>query len=46
MPVHYPRTAAQGQRDIARMAAWDNGLDNLWSIPLAPWLDAHARQAR
>jgi hypothetical protein len=43
LPVHYPRTAAQGQQDIARMQAWDNGLDNLWSISLRPWLDAHAR---
>ena len=44
--VHYPRSAAQGQQDLARMAAWDNGLDNLWSVPLAPWLEAHARARR
>lgn len=43
VPVHYPRTGAQGQQDLARMAAWDNGLENLWSIPLGWWLDAHAR---
>jgi hypothetical protein len=43
MPVHYPRTQAQGQRDLARMASWDNGLENLWSVELTPWLDAHAR---
>lgn len=43
VPVRYPRSDAQGQQDLARMAAWDNGLENLWSIPLAPWLDAHAR---
>jgi hypothetical protein len=41
MPVTYPRTEAQGQQDLARMAAWDDGLENLWSIPLGPWLDAH-----
>ncbi|SEI85985.1 TolB family protein [Frateuria terrea] len=46
IPVHYPRTAAQGRQDMARMAAWDNGLDNLWSIPLAPWVDAHIAQTR
>lgn len=44
--VHYPRTAAQGQQDLARMASWDNGLDNLWSVPLTPWLEAHTRAAR
>ncbi|MEI7037952.1 hypothetical protein [Fulvimonas yonginensis] len=43
VPVHYPRSRAQGRQDLARMAAWDNGLDNLWSVSLAPWLDAHAR---
>ena len=24
------------------MEAWDTGLDNLWSISLAPWIAAHA----
>lgn len=43
VPVHYPRSAAQAAQDLARMSAWDNGLDNLWSIPLSPWLDAHTR---
>jgi Tol biopolymer transport system component len=42
VPVHYPRSEAQGHRDVARMDAWDNGLDNLWSISLAPWIEAHA----
>lgn len=41
VPVHYPRSEAQGRQDLQRMAAWDNGLDNLWSIPLAPWLAHH-----
>ncbi|MGN6281138.1 TolB family protein [Frateuria sp.] len=41
--VHYPRSEAQGRQDVARMEAWDNGLDNLWSISLAPWIEAHAR---
>lgn len=43
VPVHYPRSEAQGRLDVARMAAWDNGLDNLWSISLAPWLARHGR---
>ena len=41
--VDYPRSEAQGRQDVARMEAWDNGLDNLWSISLAPWIAAHAR---
>lgn len=26
-------------------ADWDNGKYNIWQIPLAPWLDAHAKTA-
>ncbi|KRE92500.1 hypothetical protein ASG87_00880 [Frateuria sp. Soil773] len=44
--VSYPRTPAQAGQDIARMQAWDNGNDNLWSVSLAPWLDAHRAAAR
>lgn len=40
IPVHYPRTPQQAQDDIARMQ-WDNGNDNIWSVSLAPWLEAH-----
>jgi dipeptidyl aminopeptidase/acylaminoacyl peptidase len=36
---HYPRTAAQAQADQARAAAWDNGRQNIWSVPLDTWLD-------
>jgi Tol biopolymer transport system component len=39
-PVHYPRTPAQAQADLARIAAWDNGNQNVWRVSLAPWLDA------
>lgn len=39
--VSYPRSRAQAERDLARMQAWDNAGENLWSISLAPWLDAH-----
>jgi WD40 repeat protein len=41
VPVSYPRTRAQGEQDVARMQAWDNGVENLWSVSLAPWLAAH-----
>ncbi|AIF46718.1 TolB family protein [Dyella japonica] len=41
VPVHYPRTLEQASQDIARMQSWDNGSDNIWSVSLAPWLDAH-----
>jgi len=41
LPVHYPRTATQARDDIARMQSWDNGGDNIWSVSLTPWLDAH-----
>jgi Tol biopolymer transport system component len=39
-PVHYPRTPAQAEADLARIAAWDNGNQNIWRVSLAPWLDA------
>jgi len=38
--IHYPRTSAQAEADLARIAAWDNGNQNVWRISLAPWLDA------
>jgi Tol biopolymer transport system component len=40
LPVTYPRTLAQAAADLARIAAWDNGNQNIWSVSLAPWLDA------
>jgi len=39
-PVKLPRTRAQALRDLARITAWDNGTQNIWSVSLAPWLDA------
>lgn len=41
--VAYPRTPTQAAEDLARMQTWDNGSDNIWSVSLAPWLDAHKR---
>jgi hypothetical protein len=39
--VTYPRTIEQAKAQLARMESWDNGNDNIWSVSLAPWLDAH-----
>jgi len=39
-PIRYPRTSAQAKADLARIAAWDNGNQNLWRVSLVPWLDA------
>ena len=40
-PVRWPRSPLQAEQDLARLQAWDNGNDNLWSISLQPWLDQH-----
>ena len=42
-PIRYPRTPARAEADLARIAAWDNGNQNIWRISLAPWLDAHGK---
>jgi hypothetical protein len=39
--VTYPLTPKQAKARLARMESWDNGNDNIWSVSLAPWLDAH-----
>jgi Tol biopolymer transport system component len=39
LPVGYPRTRAQAEMDLARIAAWDDGNQNIWSLSLSPWLD-------
>ncbi|GAA0707856.1 hypothetical protein [Dokdonella soli] len=41
LPIAFPRSREQAEKDLARMQAWDNGNENLWSVSLAPWLDAH-----
>lgn len=44
LPVKLPRTREQAESDLARIQSWDNGNQNIWSISLAPWLDApHTR---
>jgi Tol biopolymer transport system component len=39
-PVRWPRTPAQAEADLARIAAWDNGNQNIWRVSLEPWLAA------
>ena len=39
--VNYPRTREQAQQDFARLMSWDDGESNIWSIPLASYLEAH-----
>jgi hypothetical protein len=39
--VAYPRTPTQASADLARMRAWDNGVNHIWRLSLAPWLATH-----
>ena len=43
VPIRYPRTPAQAEADLARIAAWDDGNQNVWRVSLAPWLDARRK---
>jgi Tol biopolymer transport system component len=36
--AHFPRTAAQAQRDLDDLESWNNGTQNAWTLPLAPLL--------
>jgi hypothetical protein len=38
VPVHFPRTHEQAQKDLERLDLWDNSNSNVWFIPLSPWL--------
>jgi hypothetical protein len=38
VPVHFPRTHEQGQKDLEPLDLWDNSNSNVWFIPLSPWL--------
>lgn len=44
LPVSYPRSREQAEQDFARLLSWDDGESNIWTLSLAPWIDAHARQ--
>ena len=39
-PIDPHRTRAQAAKDFARLNDWDNSNNNVWSLSLAPWLDA------
>lgn len=38
----YPLSREQAEENLKRMDSWDDGVSNIWSVSLAPWLDAHA----
>jgi hypothetical protein len=38
LPAHFPRTIEQAQQDLKRVQLWDNGNNNVWFMPIAPWL--------
>jgi hypothetical protein len=40
-PIVFPRSRAQAESDLARLQAWDNGNENIWSVSLAPLIAAH-----
>ncbi|GGA51713.1 TolB family protein [Dyella nitratireducens] len=42
--LSFPLTPEQARAALARMESWDNGNDNIWYVPLGPWLDAHHAQ--
>lgn len=39
-PIHADRTREQAAEDFKRLTLWDNSNSNVWSISIAPWLDA------
>jgi len=38
VPVHFPRTHQQAQKDLERLDLWDNSNSNVWYIPITPAL--------
>ena len=42
-PVKFPRARAQAAIDLARTRSWDNGAQNIFSVPLSSWLDARPK---
>jgi hypothetical protein len=43
VPIHRDRTREQAAEDFKRLNLWDNSNSNVWSISLAPWLNARAK---
>jgi len=40
IPVDFPRSREQAQRDLDRLEIWDNSNSNVWFMPISPWLKA------
>lgn len=43
MPIAFPRSDADARKDMERIAAWDDGQYNIWSISLTELLQKYAR---
>ena len=41
VPISFPRSLEQAQKDLARLQSWDNGENNIWSVSLQSWIDTH-----
>jgi WD40-like Beta Propeller Repeat len=39
VPVHFPRTHEDAQRDVERLNEWDNSNSNVWYLPVEPFLN-------
>ena len=46
MPVHFPRTREDAEKDTKRLEDWDNGNANVWSISLRSLLDGEKSEGR
>ncbi len=40
IPVDFPRSREQAQRDLDRLEIWDNSNSNVWFMTVTPWLKA------
>ena len=40
LPMHLPHDHAEAEQAVKDMQGWNNGNANVWSMSLAPWLDA------
>ena len=40
LPMHLPHSRAEAEQAVKDMQGWNNGNANVWSMSLAPWLDA------
>ena len=40
VPIHFPRTHEQAEKDLDRLETWDNSNSNVWYLPVEPYLNA------